>query len=170
MRSTEGREGLSLEIRPAREGDLGEVAALHEASIWRVCGPHYSDAQIRAWVEQQSLDRYRQLLEKRVFLVAVDCGKVVGFGAVSPEAGLLNTLYVAPDSVARGVGTALLRNLEDAARDRGATSLRLESTLNAASFYESRGWSLIGVTTHAFPSGLEVESIEFRRCLTLPRA
>jgi len=62
---------------------------------------------------------------ERVFLVAVDSERILGFGAVSPAAVLLNTLYVAPDSVGQGVGTALLKALEAAARSQGATSLRL---------------------------------------------
>jgi putative acetyltransferase len=158
-----GGADLPLEIRLARENDIAEIAALHEASIRRVCSPSYSAVQIDEWVHHQNEERYRQSLRERVFLVAVDRGHLVGFGAVNPSAGLLNMLYVAPEATGRGVGTELLRALEDAARANGVTSLRLESTLNGAGFYESRGWRRGERVTHTFPSGVVVASIEFTR-------
>lgn len=150
-----------MQISPARVADIPAMAALHEASIRQDCGPFYSEAQIDEWVGHQDTEHYAQVLTERVALIAVDSGRVLGFGSVTPAAGFLNTLYVAPDAMHRGVGSALLHALEVEARAAGANALKLRSTLNAATFYESHGWRRVGTVTHSFPSGLAIDSVEF---------
>jgi GNAT superfamily N-acetyltransferase len=66
-----------------------------------------------------------------VVLVAHDAdGTALGCGALrSLDAGAaeLKRMYVVPAARGQGVATALLAALEDAARDRGWTTLRLET-------------------------------------------
>jgi GNAT superfamily N-acetyltransferase len=66
-----------------------------------------------------------------VVLLARDAdGTALGCGALRPlDAGAaeLKRMYVVPEARGRGIATALLAALEDAARDRGWTTLRLET-------------------------------------------
>ncbi len=66
-----------------------------------------------------------------VVLVARDAdGTALGCGALRPlDAGAaeLKRMYVVPEARGRGVAGALLAALEDAARDHGWTTLRLET-------------------------------------------
>lgn len=85
--------------------------------------------------------------EGACFLVARDdsgcplgCG---GFRALEgePQAVEIKRMYARPGS--RGVGSALLRRLEDEARARRAREARLETRLvntRAVAFYEARGY------------------------------
>ena len=66
-----------------------------------------------------------------VVLVASDddgtplgCGALRGLGGGAAE---LKRMYVVPTARGRGIGAAVLAGLEDAARDRGWTILRLET-------------------------------------------
>jgi GNAT superfamily N-acetyltransferase len=105
------------------------------------------------------------MLRERRFLVAELDGEVAGFGIVDPPAELLNALYVAPESTGRGVGSALLLALEEIAIASGRTSLWLEATLNAASFYEARGWQRVASSAAEFPSGVTLPSVNMARML-----
>jgi GNAT superfamily N-acetyltransferase len=85
-----------------------------------------------------------------VFLrIADDDGTALACGGLRPlpdQPGRtleVKHLYVTPEARGRGLGRALLRALEDAARDRGATRLVLDTnrSLNAAAgLYGSSGF------------------------------
>jgi GNAT superfamily N-acetyltransferase len=84
-----------------------------------------------------------------LFLVAADasgpiaCGALRRLDATSAE---VKRMYVVPARRGCGVATALLRALEDAARSRGWTTLRLETgpaQPDAIRFYEREGYRQI---------------------------
>ena len=82
-----------------------------------------------------------------VFVVAVGPdGRAVGCGALrrlDEASAEVKRMYVEPESRGSGVATALLRTLEEKARDRGWTTLRLETgpaQPDAIRFYEREGY------------------------------
>ncbi|WP_425560140.1 GNAT family N-acetyltransferase [Kineococcus glutinatus] len=83
-----------------------------------------------------------------VFLLARDgTGRALGCGALRPlGAGRaeLKRMYVDPDARGTGVAAALLRALEDAARQRGVHELLLETGVlqpDAMRFYAREGYA-----------------------------
>jgi ribosomal protein S18 acetylase RimI-like enzyme len=84
---------------------------------------------------------------------------VVGDPAVDllggqPDAALLWDLRVAPAMRHRGVGTALLAAAENAAAQRGARVLRVETqqiNVAACRFYEGNGFSIEQIRRGAYP-------------------
>lgn len=83
-----------------------------------------------------------------LFLVAsaatpVGCGALRRLDATSAE---VKRMYVVPPARGTGVAAAILRALEDAAADRGWTTLRLETGTeqpDAQRFYEREGYHRI---------------------------
>ncbi|TFV85723.1 GNAT family N-acetyltransferase [Blastococcus sp. CT_GayMR16] len=74
---------------------------------------------------------------------ALGCGALRQLGDGVAE---VKRMYVAPPARGRGVGTAVLAGLEDAARDRGWTTLRLETgprQPEAVALYSRAGYSPI---------------------------
>lgn len=86
-----------------------------------------------------------------LFLVALDPadGHPVGCGALrrlAAESAEIKRMYVEPPGRGSGVAIALLRALESAARERGWTTLRLETGTaqpDAIRFYEREGYRRI---------------------------
>jgi GNAT superfamily N-acetyltransferase len=84
-----------------------------------------------------------------VFLVAVDGSDPIGCGALrrlDETSAEVKRMYVVPDRRGSGVAAALLRALEDSARERGWTTLRLETgpaQPDAIRFYEREGYRQI---------------------------
>lgn len=83
-----------------------------------------------------------------LFLVAVDeaTGQPLGCAALrrlDPVTVEVKRMYVVPESRGSGVATDLLRGLEEAALERGWTTVRLETGLaqpDAVRFYEREGY------------------------------
>ncbi|GAA4593138.1 GNAT superfamily N-acetyltransferase [Actinoplanes octamycinicus] len=81
-----------------------------------------------------------------VFLVASRGGEAVGCGALrrlDEHSVEVKRMFVTPASRGSGVATAILRALEDAAKQRGWTTVRLETGTeqpDAIRFYEREGY------------------------------
>lgn len=112
------------------------------------------------------------------YLAAVVAGRVVGLGAVDhvaqPGRGALFQLVVHPDHRSRGVGTALVRALEDAVRARGGGETALEVEVDnprAQALYERLGYRRAGTTVSAWTAGRpDGSTYEHRtRCRVLRR-
>jgi GNAT superfamily N-acetyltransferase len=82
-----------------------------------------------------------------VFLVARDAELLVGcVGLRDLEDGIceIKRMYVRPEGRGRGIGAALLAAVEEAARNRGALELRLDTMsglTEARTLYTSRGYA-----------------------------
>ncbi len=85
-----------------------------------------------------------------VLLARDDSGAVLGCGALrqlGPDTAELKRMYVVPAARGRGVSKAVLAALEAAARERGWTTLRLETgprQPEAVGLYSGAGYQPIG--------------------------
>ncbi|MYV57269.1 GNAT family N-acetyltransferase [Streptomyces sp. SID3212] len=61
-----------------------------------------------------------------------------------PSVGALGRLAVNRDARGRGLGAALVRAIEDAARERGLTAVDLHAQTHALGFYERLGYEAYG--------------------------
>lgn len=152
-------------VRPVAEAELPAVAALHRASILALCATHYAPDALAAWTDALRPEGYRALFESRVFLVAVDGEELVGFGVIEPTEALLHACYVRPSVAHRGVGRALVAEMERTARERGASSVRLNATDNAVGFYEALGYARGQRCANRLPSGVELSCVSMQKPL-----
>ena len=78
-------------------------------------------------------------------LHAIACidGKAVGTGRLLPD-GHIGRMAVLPDYRSRGIGSAILRALIKATRDRGDSLVVLASQVHAAPFYQRFGFQTHG--------------------------
>jgi GNAT superfamily N-acetyltransferase len=82
-------------------------------------------------------------------LVAIKIDAIVAVGMIT-DAGEVLLNYVSPDARFRGASRALLKALEERARQRGATFCRLESTETARRFYRSDSYAETGAASGKF--------------------
>jgi GNAT superfamily N-acetyltransferase len=104
-----------------------------------------------------------------VFLIVVEDGNDVGCGGIkrlAPERYEIKHLWIQPRMQGRGLGRALLNELENRARAFGATEVVLDtnaSLVAAGSMYRSSGYEEIGPynenpnATHWFRKSLSAE-------------
>ncbi len=132
----------SVAVRPAKlsEGEALTSIALLSKGSWG-----YPDEYLQLWKDELTItDAY-------ISVQAVWCaergGTVVGFYSLKQVAeGLeLDFLYLLPNHMGQGVGSALLRHAMELAREMGVQSLRIVSDPNAEGFYRKHGARRIGM-------------------------
>lgn len=84
--------------------------------------------------------------------VAFMAGKAVGTGRLLPD-GHIGRMAVLSDFRSRGVGSAIVRELIEAAKERGLRRVDLSSQVHAKPFYERFGFQTRGAPF--FEAGIE---------------
>lgn len=150
-------------VRPAEAGDVADVRRIARES-WHaayddIVGPDAVESVVSEWYD---LTHLRRSVERDdgVFLVAeTDANdtnddsdsEIVGFGqgvlGSEDDAAELPRIYVHPDYWGEGVGSELLKRIEDWLAEHGAERLRLivlaDNEVGNA-FYESHGYPTVG--------------------------
>lgn len=134
---------MSLVVRPFTPSDTIPIMTLFRDTVRNVNIRDYSAAQVAAWAPDV-MDEALWLgsLVAHATLVAVEDGRIVGFGDWEPN-GHLDRFYVHKDRQGVGVGTMLLHAVEDGARALGVRRMFTEASITARPFFERRGYRLI---------------------------
>lgn len=85
--------------------------------------------------------------------VADENGSVVGFATWAHDAGgviELEDLFVDPDWMRRGIGTALVKRIAETVRARGVERLQVTANPDAIGFYTAVGFTPCGVASTRF--------------------
>ena len=127
-------------LRPLLAADTPVLAAIFVASIEGLTGDDYSEEQQAAWASAADDEvAFSKRLSSELTLVATLEGSPVGFASLKGK-DHVDLLYVHPDAVGQGVAAMLCDALEKLAGARGATSLTVDASDNAAAFFAKRGY------------------------------
>ncbi|HLX15447.1 MAG TPA: GNAT family N-acetyltransferase [Bradyrhizobium sp.] len=127
-------------LRPYLAEDAPVLAAIFAASIEGLTGDDYSEAQQQAWASAADDEAgFAKRLASELTLVATLQGSPVGFASLKGK-DHIDLLYVHPGAVGQGVAAMLCDALERLASGRGATSLTVDASDNAAEFFAGRGY------------------------------
>lgn len=130
-------------IRPATEADIPTIHALAHA-IWpvsykEILSPAQLTYMLGLMYSATALED--QFASGHLFLLALHEGRAIGFGGMEhgyhgKRSTRLHKLYILPEAQRRGAGLALLRSVEQAARNAGDVQLEL----NVNRFNKARAW------------------------------
>jgi len=139
-----------MTVRPATTDDAPAIREVADAAWWDTYPGVLETEQIREGLanlyDPAFLERVLDEREDLLFLIAEHDGEVVGFASAQQtfaDEVELYTLFVHPDHQRDGVGTALLRAVETAAREAGVDRLRtgvLAGNRAARGFFEGHGF------------------------------
>ena len=157
-----------LSLRPANLADAEDIVRVHHAAVHTSGATSYSEEVLDAWSGDPSEARFERMRraiasEDELVLVAESSSRVIAFGSVVVSLTELRSLYVHPDASRRGVGAALLAELERLAVKRGLTRLQLKASLNAEAFYRRSGYAVVGPGVHQIAAGLTMACVEMRK-------
>ncbi|UPK39428.1 GNAT family N-acetyltransferase [Bradyrhizobium sp. 186] len=127
-------------LRPFLPADVPVLAAIFAASIEELTGDDYSEAQQQAWMAAAESEEFGKRLAADLTLIATLEGSPVGFASLRGT-DHIRMLYVHPAVVGQGIATILLDALEKLAGGRGATSLTVDASDTAESFFAKRGYT-----------------------------
>lgn len=145
-------------IRALSLQDAEAVLRVHHAAVHETAAPDYGPEVRQDWsppVTPDRIDRYRGATARteETTLVAVVDERVVGFASIVVALRELRAVYVSPEAGRRGVGSALLRGVEELAREAGVDELHLDSSLTAVAFYQKHGYLVDKHAEHVLFTG-----------------
>jgi putative acetyltransferase len=127
-------------LRPFLAADTPVLAAIFTAAIEQLTGDDYSEAQQEAWASAAAdEEQFGKRLASELTLIATLQNSPVGFAALK-GADHIDMLYVHPSAAGQGVASMLCDALEKLAGGRGAKSLTVDASDNAAEFFAKRGY------------------------------
>lgn len=142
-----------MHIRKAAIDDAQACFAIRREAIRAQCGGHYPLADLDIWTSGVMSATFAQRVAD-YFYVAVADGHEIGTAMIDLATGKIDAVFVLPAYMGRGIGRALMGQMERLALDAGLDSMQLESTLNAAPFYRALGFE--GESQSTYQSSLGV--------------
>ncbi len=133
-----------MRIRKFKKLDAIQLARLHRSTIRNVNNQNYPKKEINVWAGKVSAEKFRKSAKENIRLVAVEKGKIIGFGDYKKDD--LMGLYIHKDWIGKGIGKKLLQRLEVDAYKKGIRTMKCTSTITAHKFYEKNGYKTIKKT------------------------
>ncbi|MBN3766126.1 GNAT family N-acetyltransferase [Burkholderia sp. Ac-20365] len=155
-----------IEIRRATRMDAPAAWEIRKTAILAQCVGHYPLTSLLAWTDGAPGDKWANLVAERDFYVALHEGSVAATGMLTPSTRQVDAIFVSPSHMGKGLGRHMLSFIEARATDHALDSLRLDATLNAASFYRRFGWSGEAISTYRSPGGLELACIPMTKTIS----
>jgi putative acetyltransferase len=151
-----------------RTGEERQFLEIHSRSVRGLASGFYPQAVIDGWAGGTSdaqVQKFSENPDREIRLIAELDGEPVGLGALVVANNELRACYVVPEAARRGVGTALVQNIERIAREHGVSRLELHSSVNAEPFYLSVGYRVAERMQHRLRSGLVMDAVRMEKHL-----
>jgi GNAT superfamily N-acetyltransferase len=94
--------------------------------------------------------------------------RIVGFGQLHPDEAVIEAIYVDPDWERQGIGTALVKALEDDVRARALPWVVSDASLNAVPFYLAQGFRQVALDHHELAPGVHIACAVMEKHLPAP--
>jgi putative acetyltransferase len=157
-----------FKIRPATPEDAFLILTAHFTAVHVTAAGDYPFEVLDRWSPVVDMDRTHAFNanpdgEIRIVAESPDGKGIWGFGVVMPHLNELRACYVYPSAARRGVGTALVAELEKIAKDKGAEYLALDSSLTAEKFYLAQGYKEVERAIHKLRDGTPMACVKMRK-------
>ncbi|ABS24327.1 GNAT family N-acetyltransferase [Anaeromyxobacter sp. Fw109-5] len=150
-----------------RAGDVADAPALARvmrAAIRGQGAAAYGHSEVRAWSSLPALyHRWAMTAGGERYVVAERDGAIVGYAARRDAE--LTAVFVLPRAAGAGVGTALVRHVERAARRAGVARLRVVAALGAVPFYARLGFGRRGAARVPLPGETSLAAVRMEKRL-----
>ena len=128
-------------IRRYETADLDAVIGVFLRSVREVASRDYDAGQIAAWAQVDRDAWSRRRLDRPTWVALID-DAITGFTDLESD-GHIDMLFVDPASQRRGVASALLDTVENAARVQGLALLNTDACITARPFFEKHGFQVV---------------------------
>lgn len=160
---------MSITVREMLDKDARTFLEVHHAAVRGIAAKDYSIEVIEDWaplpVTEKSIEEFLTNRDNEIRLVAEFNGRIVGIGCLVVANGELRACYVLPEAVRKGVGSALVLEIERIARNHGLDYLQMDSSVTAERFYLHHGYAVRHHSEHALRSGRRMACVKMEKTL-----
>ncbi len=138
---------IGFTIRRFAQDDVAEVQTIIHRGLREVNGKDYPAKLIEDFCAYFSIEKIlSQAASAHMYVAVSDAGRIVGTGSIAPYWGsetesILLTIYVLPECMGHGIGTAIVKALEDDEFSRRARRIEIPSSKTAVNFYRKMGYA-----------------------------
>jgi putative acetyltransferase len=161
---------MPVTVRRMRPQDARSFLEVHHASVRGLAAADYPHDVIEAWaplpISDEAVDRFVAASSGPIRLVAEIDGEIVGIGEIVPDLNELRACYVMPKVARLGVGSALMREIEQIAHEHGLAHLQLDASLTSEPFYLSLGYKVRERGEHMLWSGVNMACVKMEKHLS----
>lgn len=160
---------MTVTVREMRREDGRSFIEVRNAAVRGIAVKDYPHEVIENWagppVTEAMLERFFLNPDKGIRLVAEIDGAIVGMGELIIATNELRACYVSPSAIRKGVGSAIIREIERIAMENGATFLQMDSSITAEPFYKALGYEVLEYGQHMLRSGHPMACVKMRKFL-----
>jgi putative acetyltransferase len=160
---------MAIVIRRMRLEDARSFLEVHRAAVRGIAATDYAPVVIEAWaplpITDKVVENFLANPENELRLVAEVAGEIVGIGAIVLEKAELRACYVMPKMVRKGVGSALVREIERIANKNNLTHLEMDASVNSEPFYTALAFEIKSRGDHILQSGERMACVKMRKTL-----
>ena len=132
-----------MKVRRYTPTDTSTLIRLFYETVHSINAQHYSRRQREAWAPKVvDTNKWQESLSKNICYVVELEGTIVGFADITPL-GHIHRLFTHKDFQGRGIGTLLVKYLEEEARKREIENITTHASITAHSFFLHRGFASI---------------------------
>ncbi|WOT06211.1 GNAT family N-acetyltransferase [Shewanella youngdeokensis] len=153
-----------ISIRKANAADAATIYTLRNRAILDNCADLYSPQQLTLWTEGELSQSFVDDIANNFYVSEIN-GQVIGSGKITLSTTMIDAIFVDPDYFGRGAAKLMMSFLEDIAIQHNLNCLTLDSTLNAAPFYQSCGFVGEDVSDYQSPRGVSLSCIRMHKIL-----
>ena len=129
---------MSTLVRKFKKQDAIKVSNVIKKSFRSIISKNYTKESVEDQIKENSPKKILEKASKVKYFVAVENGKILGFGGYSREK--IHTFFVLPEMQGKGIGSKILEKVLSEAKTEGIKSIKCWSTFNAENFYSSFGF------------------------------
>lgn len=137
-----------MHLRKALPHEAEALWDLRNQAIRHGCATSYTPQIIAAWTPAAMPEHYRQMVIDNPFYVIDIEGRLAASGYLDLQAGSVEAIFTLPGYTGRGLASRIIAALKEEALARGMSRITLESTPNAATFYQRLGFETLGESVH----------------------
>ncbi len=158
-----------VSVREMGPEDASAWLDVHRRAVRGIAAADYPPSVIDAWapmpVTGHAINQVLENPDQEYRLVVELDGRVAGIAAAVFALSELRACYVAPEATRRGIGSCLIRKLEDAARHHGLTFLQVDSSITAEPIYLRAGYEVTERGDHTLHTGQRMACVKMRKTL-----
>ena len=135
-----------LLIRLFNEADAEAVQNIIHRGLREINGKDYPAELIEEYCACFTLKKIKSQADSAHMYVAASGDKILGTGSIAPYWGsekesILLTIYVLPEMIGQGIGTAIINALEQDEYFLRANRIEIPSSITSVKFYQKMGYA-----------------------------
>lgn len=152
-----------ISIRDYQPEDAESLAHIYYNTIHRINSQHYTEEQVNVWAPPSSLDAkpwVKKFARTKPIIATVE-NQIVGFAEFETN-GHIDCFYCHHEWIGKGVGSALMKEILQRAKNNQNHRIFAEVSITAKPFFEKSGFRIITEQT-VIKKGIELTNFKMER-------